>query len=212
MNYFDFINPENWMGGYYELSMEFQPLGDDKRLNDALLSLTNCNFFKGLWQTREDFQTSKLPLPIKIEPDSINQLYGTLSLRDGNTLPCLVSLIRINEESDWLDISIPQASFNSKYAYTYPLTKELNPWLEKAEKMYITLAEIIYKNSPFDLAVIGEEVSGYTSQNSISIDYLGKATCILPMNLQRKLDVQGEGKGKSLSSGLLLFYEVYGDI
>ncbi|MFB6800807.1 hypothetical protein ACFCVU_06260 [Peribacillus butanolivorans] len=39
MNYSEVITPDNWIGGFYELSIEFHPVGDNKRLNDALVSL-----------------------------------------------------------------------------------------------------------------------------------------------------------------------------
>ena len=123
MNYSEFKNQNSWTGGFYELSIEFHPVGNNKRLNDALVALQKCNSFKGLWQTREDFQSNTISLPLEIKKDSVNQYYGTLSISDGNTLPCVITIIRIDKESDWLDIAIPQSIFEKKYSYKYPLTK-----------------------------------------------------------------------------------------
>lgn len=49
MNYYDFTNQGNWRGGYYELSMEYYPAGDDKRVSEPLVSLMNSGFFGGIW-------------------------------------------------------------------------------------------------------------------------------------------------------------------
>ncbi|AMO85406.1 hypothetical protein ABHM95_07095 [Solibacillus isronensis] len=96
--------------------------------------------------------------------------YKTIRLFDDFSLPCMVSIISTNEESDWLDIAIPEAIFEKIYHYKYPLTKELNPWLEQVDEVLIKLAEFIYKHSPFDLAMIGEEISGYTNQQTFPLN------------------------------------------
>ena len=202
MNYSEFVKPDIWTGGYYELSMEFHPFGDDKQINSALTALQNCGCFKGLWQIREDFGSSPLSLPIKIHANSVNQLYGTLTSSDGNILPCVISVIRTTEESDWLDISIPQAFLEKIYPYQYPLTRDSNPWLVNVDAMFTRLVEIIYGHSPFDLAMIGEEISGYTNQATITYDCLKKITCILPLELQKRLGMSE--KGEALSNDLRL--------
>lgn len=69
--------------------------------------------------------------------------------------------------------------------------------------MFIRIAEFIYNHSPFKLAMIGEEVSGDTNQNEITLEDLGKITCILPICLQKRLGVQE--KGEELSKQLRLF-------
>lgn len=201
MNYYDYTNSNNWTGSFYELSIEFHPVGNNKRLNDALSALQNCNFIEGLWQDRENFQKNSLSLPIKIENDSVTHFYGTICLFDGFSLPCVVSIIRTNEQSDWLDIAIPEAILEKRYPYKYPLIKEQNPWLEKVDEVLIKLAEFIYKRSPFDLAMIGEEVSGYTNQQDITLECLDTITCMVPAALQKRLKVQGI----ELSNQLILF-------
>lgn len=205
MNYYEYTDLKNWTGGFYELSIEFHPVGNNKRLNDALIALQNCNFFDGLWQERENFQKNTLALPLKIESDSVNLLYGTLSLTNELSLPCAVTIIRTNEESDWLDIAIPEAIFEKMYPYKYPLTKDLNPWLNQVNGVLIKLAEFIYKYSPFDLAMIGEEVSGYTNQQDITLECLDTITCLIPVTLQERLNVQG----KELSNQLMLFHSLH---
>lgn len=203
MNYSEYKNPNNWIGGYYELSIEFHPYRDKNRLYQALIALQNLDLFKGYWKEQQDFETDTISLPINNDNNSVNQLYGTLSTLNGHTLPCLISVIRIEGESDWIDISIPQASLELFYPYKYPLTKELNPWIAKIDEMFVRIAKTIYTHSPFELAMIGEEISGYTNQEKINLEDLEKITCILPIRLQKRLEIQE--KGKELTKQLRLF-------
>lgn len=203
LNYSDFNNPTNWIGGFYELSIEFNPAGNNKRLNRAFIALQSLKLFNGLWKERQDFHTNSISLPINIDDCSVSQFYGTVSMSDGNTLPCLISVIRVEGESDWLDVSIPQATLEQFYPYKYPLTKELNPWLAKVDEIFIRIAETIFNNSPFELAMIGEEISGYKNQEEITFEDVEKITSILPIHLQKRLGIQE--KGKELTSQLRLF-------
>lgn len=199
----EFKNPDRWIGGFYELSIEFHPFEDNKRLNQALIAIQNLDFFNGLWKERRDFQSNSISLPIKIDDGSVNHFYGTFNLSDGNTVPCLLSIIRIEGESDWIDISIPQAILEQFYSYKYPLTHELNPWLAKIDETFITIAETIYNDTHFELAMIGEEISGITNQKEMTLEDIEKITCILPVYLQKRLGI--EGKGETLSKQLRLF-------
>jgi hypothetical protein len=203
LNYNEFNNPNNWTGGFYELSIEFNPAGDNKRLNQALIALQNFKLFNGLWKERQDFQSHSISLPINIDEDSVSQFYGTVSMTDGYTLPCLISLIRVEGESDWLDLSIPQATLEQFYPYKYPLTKKINPWLAKVDEILISIAETIFNHSPFELAMIGEEISGYKNQEEITLEDVKKITSILPIRLQKRLGIQGQGK--ELTNQLRLF-------
>ena len=203
MKYSEFINLDNWKGGFYELSIEFHPVGNDKRLNGALTSLEKSKVINGIWKEREDYKKNPVSLPVEIEEDSVNQYFTTLLISDGNTLPCAITVIRIDGESDWLDISIPQTAFEKAYPYKYPLTENLNPWLNGVDETFIKLAETIYNQSPFDLAMIGEEISGSTNQEAITSELLAKSIFILPIGLQKRLKTQE--KGEELSNELKLF-------
>lgn len=183
MKYTDYINPEKWIGGFYELSIEYYPSGNNKKLTDALGSLYQCDFFNGMWAEKSDYQMSPVPLPISIEEDSVHLFYGTITLTASNRLPCVISIIRVHGESDWLDISIPQAILEEQFSYKYPLTKELNPSLSEVVELFEKLAETIFIRSPFTKAIIGEEVSG-VDITEINLEHV---TLITPSQLQAKL-------------------------
>ncbi|ODG93396.1 MULTISPECIES: hypothetical protein [Bacillaceae] len=195
MNYNDFNNEELWYGGYYELSIEYNPYGDNKKLNKALVALYKCDNFNGMWKERKDFQNyyETISLPINLEDASVDQFYGTVTDSKSNIFPCLISIIRIEGESDWIDISIPLVIFEEIFNCNYPLIKESNLWLNDIDKMFTTITELIYSHSPFDLAMIGEEVSGRTNQKEITLVDINKITCILPNQLQSKLGLYNQG-------------------
>lgn len=190
-------NPEIWFGGYYELSLEYHPVGNDERLNKAMNALCTCGFINGLWREKKDFYKKTMTLPVTIEDSAF---YGTISVSEQSELPCMISIIRVNGESDWIDIGIPLASFEKKYPFRYPLTKELNPWLQTINERYTELGEIIFGDSPFDFAMIGEEISGYTNQEELSVEIMDEITCLFPEGLQTRLGIQD--MGRKLSNGL----------
>ncbi|MFD6211461.1 hypothetical protein [Peribacillus sp. NPDC060253] len=194
MDFDGFYSPENWIGGFYELSIEYHPFGDNKRVNEALTALSKSNFFSEIWEDKKEYQKNSVSLPFNIEENSVNQFYGILYLPNSNELPCVITVTRVNGESDCLEIAIPQAALELKYKYKYPLIIELNPWLKKIDELYTKLAETIYCHAPFDLAMLGEEISGYTNQEDITYEVMQNMTFILPSRLQERLGLQGHGK------------------
>ncbi|PFH82609.1 hypothetical protein [Bacillus sp. AFS088145] len=206
MNNIDFNNEEIWYGGYYELSIEYNPSGVNKKLNEALAVLYKCDIFNGMWKERKDFQNHNhtVTLPINFEKDgSVDQFYGTVADLKGNIFPCLISIIRIEGESDWIDISIPFGIFEENYNCNYPLIKESNLWLKDIDKMFTTITELIFSHSPFDIAMIGEEITGRTNSQEITLVDINNITCILPIQLQIKLGLHD--KGVKLSNNLRKF-------
>lgn len=201
----DFTNPESWTGSFYELSIEFHKVGNNKRLNDALVALQNHNSFQGIWKEREMYQKQTLDLPIEIEVDSVTNYYGMLDVTKDISLPCQIILISTEGESDWLDIAIPSVVFEKTFALEYPLIKELNPWIASIDETFIKLAEVIYAHSAFNLALIGEEVSGMISQQEITLERMDGLTTILPLELQKRLRI--EGIGQQLSDSLRVYEE-----
>ena len=182
---------DHWVGGFYELSIEYHPSDHDKRINEALASLADGSCIKGI------------SLPIQMEEDGVHSFYGSLSLSHSDYLPIMITVTRVVGESDWMDIAIPQTAFEMKFSYKYPLITELNPWLVRVNEVFVQLAETIYQNAPFDLALIGEEVSGCTNQGDITYEVMQTLICILPSQLSERLGL-GD-KGKELSNQLRVF-------
>lgn len=203
MDYTEYTEPETWSGGYYELSIEIPFDEKGAGLNQALYALKNLDIFNGFWERPQDYQSESLALPLILEKDCVIGLYGLVMLSDGNTLPCLISIIRSEGQSNWLDISIPQSAMAQVYPYEYPPTAEHNPWLLYVNNMFIEIAESVYRHSPFLLALVGEEISGHTNHKELTPAVMEHLTCILPPKMQSRIGV--EDKGKRLSKQLRLY-------
>lgn len=190
-----YLNSDNWIGGFYELSIEYHPAGNDKRINDALFALKASRCFHGLWAEKKDFQKPAVSLPVAIEDASVRSFYGMISRDPGEEeLPCMITVTRIEGESDWLDISIPQAVLEKRFRYRYPLTIEENHWLMAIHEIYEDLAESIYLKSPFDLAMIGEEITAETTQKELTVEFMENKEYIifiLPNRLVDRLGMNG---------------------
>ncbi|MDQ0271613.1 hypothetical protein [Cytobacillus purgationiresistens] len=127
----NFDKSETWFGGYYELSIEFYPTGDNERINQALTALCSNSHLNGLWMEKTFHQKDMIVPPILIEDNSVQQFYVILTTAGGIKVPGMISIIRISGESDWLDLSIPLRVLELIYPVKYPLLVELNPWLKE---------------------------------------------------------------------------------
>ena len=205
MNHSFYNNPDTWSGGYYEISLEYNSSDHDNHINKALKGLCKEGVFKGLWADKFDFQTAFVQLPLLFKNDSVTQLYGVVSLSRNEQLhlPCSITIIRVDGDNDSIVISIPQGAFEQLFSYQYPLTVEFNPWLKDINELFVQIAISIYEHSPFDLALIGEEISGYTNIEQATIETLQRVISIVPLLLQKKLGIEGEGH--KLSSALKIF-------
>lgn len=166
-----------WNGGFYELTMEFLATIE---LQQVVQILNEAPHFTGFWRERTSYHEK----PALFASD---QLYGYLSIDDVK-LPCLISLIQVEGQSNWLDISIPQGAFSEQFDYQYPLTIENNEWLKKVRDYFVHLAQHVYASHPFLLAVIGEEASGYTTAAEFSTDCIAHYTFIMSREMYKQLD------------------------
>ncbi|GCE23238.1 hypothetical protein [Dictyobacter kobayashii] len=202
-----FLNQENWLGSYYELAIEYAPPHNDERLLKAIYTLWNHHTMEGpvkrSYQEEDVDHFSLMPLPLSLEPDENHRLHGKIKLTNGKDVGCLSLIIREENGSDWLDLSIPTGMLELAYHVEYPLLLPTNPWLSDIEHIFITIAEKIYEVAPFDLAIIGEEVSGITYSHTITVDDLVCGGYLVPSELfqQFRLHIPSV----NLSTGLCWF-------
>ena len=165
-----------WHGGFYELTMEFSAA---IKLQHVVQTLKKAPHISGFWRDRAAYHE---------EPElfSSDQLYGYLSV-DDTQLPCLISLIEGEGQSNWLDISIPQGAFSKQFDYKYPLTIENNEWLNKVRSYFVQLAQHMYASHPFLLAVMGEEASGYITAAELSTEQIAHFTFVMSKETYKNL-------------------------
>jgi hypothetical protein len=134
-----------------------------------------------------------------IQPDPV-PLYGALKLPDGREIGCVSHVIREDGGSDWLDLSLPTGMLEHVFPVQYPLAPATNAWLKTLDPILVEVAEWIYEQTAFELAIIGEEASGYVAAADLTNDELSGGGFVVPDRLWRRLNPTVESL--ALSSGL----------
>jgi len=183
-----FLAQDNWLGSYYELSLELGPTGDDARLISALRSLWSQPQLHGSWTVRDCFGQSSSPL--LVVDGFVAPRYGTINLSDGHQLGCVSHTVREYEGSDWLDLCIPTGMLELAYDVKYPLEYASNSWMRKLDRLLVALGSSLFLSHPFRLGLIGEEASGFTHADSVSAADCTYGPLLLPQSLWQGLDIE----------------------
>jgi hypothetical protein len=155
-------------GTYYELAIEVSPSPDDAALAAAI---------DRLWAVEEISGVKP-----KLAPqEQMVRFDALLSIDEIGDIPCVVWQIR--EEgggADWLTVSIP--------------TVVLEPYgiTARSEELEDALTDIGAQVFPFRLAIIGEEVSGLYSAETLSVAHFATdIRFLLPRETAEKLGAKG---------------------
>src|SRR5438874_1229857 len=109
-----FTAPDAWLGGYYELALEFAPLPDE-RLDAALQALGEAARLDGYY-LRPDVEP---PLQERVPPlwaalEAGNHLRGAVTLPYGQRVPCGIYGVR-EVTAVWLGQYVPLGSLAGIY-------------------------------------------------------------------------------------------------
>jgi hypothetical protein len=183
-----FTKPENWHGYYCELALELGSAGDDGRLALALAALWCHPALRGPWRERERFgQTAEAP----DAAESSHHLYGVAALDEETDLPCVSHVIREEAGSDWLTLCVPTGMLELCFPVQYSLDVETNPWLRRLNQFFAKIGGDVYRAVPFQLGVIGVEVSGVVYSATITSDQCEGLPLLLPESLWERLSPTG---------------------
>ncbi|KAB2335566.1 hypothetical protein [Bacillus mesophilum] len=185
-------DPAQWRGSYYELEMQYD--GRDEEVINAALK-TMAKHMNLVYKDNYVEKRQPVQLPIQISKEQIYSFIGKLTYSETITLNSLVEVI-LDDETASVIVSIPLCEIEEYFSIHYPLTIKQNKWLKRMHEMFIELSVNIYGQSKFQLAMIGDEVSGYTIISEINSSDLcnEEIIFILPVDLQRKLNVEHIGK------------------
>jgi len=101
--------------------------------------------------------------------NSFIHLYGVFFIPEiDRQVGCLSAIVRESDGSDWLDFCFPTAMLKSVFPLKKPFTHDENPWLTILDKYLLQMADIVYQQTPYDLAFMGNEVSGLVNKASIT--------------------------------------------
>jgi hypothetical protein len=154
---------QQWLGAFRELAIELRS-GDPQRLLDATRAAWATRVLRG--PVGPPFGGGAPPLDDSLlRLDPVVNLYGEIAV-DGidDPLPCKVVWVR-DRDADWLDVCVPEETIE---AAQVPVSGETD--LAKKQKLVdrvlAHVADAIFAVVPFDLAIIGTEVSGAFSARS----------------------------------------------
>jgi hypothetical protein len=178
----EYLRDENWLGSFYEVSLELGPFGDDALATRALETLWRQPELRGPWIDRTAFSSD--PDSILLSPEH-TPLYGVLVLDTRDEVGCTSHLVRIEGESDWLDLCVPTGMLELKFPMTYPLDRATNPRLAKLDRLLARIAARIYEVAPFRLGLVGEEASGVRSAGELTAADCERGGFLVPESLWR---------------------------
>jgi hypothetical protein len=206
MRYEDFINKDGWLGSFYEITIHLSEKPDNARLRKALELIVGHSSVKGLWWNREEHgrpsvTAARIPLDDLTPEDGISTLYGEMEI-SGISYGFQLNVIRMYDGSgDHLDISIPVAMLkNSLPGFQYPIDLATNPRLADIDAGLLAIADAINAEVPFDLAALGEEVSGFFEIDRLHVEDVEAGGAVLSSKLWNELKPGKEWK--DLKSGL----------
>jgi hypothetical protein len=192
---------QNWYGSYYELAVEVAPAPADERLGKSIERLWSCDaLVAGPWADKGNTEHVLIP-PLPAAEEMVAS-YGMLRIPDLGAVRCVSWIIReVENGSDWIDLCIPTAALEP-FGLAHPIVSETPCGvIEAIDRALLRVAMDIYRDVPFELALIGEEMSGLWSSATIAAADLAQGGFVLPERLAQRLGASLAGE--TLTGGLL---------
>ncbi|HEX8600417.1 MAG TPA: hypothetical protein VF952_18110 [Chloroflexia bacterium] len=198
-----YLDKEYWGGGFYELVFEYSPGGSEEHLQKALDTLWTSPQLQGPWLDREDLGNP--PVQISVEPW---RMYGLLTLPENKSVGCVTFTRREEDGSGWLDFSVPTAMLAGlDWYYDKTMDTSYSPRLKLVDATYAEIADRVYRETPFQFAELGFEVSGGHDQTTLTAGQIlasrGYSGYLLPPELYARLADTDFGAVTTLPSGLV---------
>jgi hypothetical protein len=156
---------EDWCGAYYELAIELSQRPDNSRLTTALETLWSRPIVAHAQAPRltlkEDGEVHA------VDAEFVHSMYGELSLPESLQVGFRAVAAREQGGSDWLALCIPSGMLDRiGYAPGDPVAEAFFAALDHT---LVGLADAICADAPFDLALVGDEVSGLLHASDFSV-------------------------------------------
>ena len=217
-----YIKRSSWLGSYYELAMEFYPAGDDRRLLAALRGLWSDGCLSGPLDSPYNYPVEEItllsvpapdepalraitavPLPDSLDACGPDHLYGLMTIPSYPTIGIDCSIVREEQGSDWLSLSIPTGMLEHIVTVDYSLSHEKNPWMDDVDESFLRLADSVYAAAPFDLALIGEQVAGLQRAGTCTAADIDIGAILVPPILAQRF--RSSAASRILPSGVHWF-------
>jgi hypothetical protein len=163
----DFLWGDNWLGSYYELAVRVGPRDDDgadERLRAALQAVWSHPDLDGCYLDRWTAPEAQQVVAAERLGLERGSVYGWADIPQGRIV-CATHLVREDHAGghDWLDLCLPTGALGRvEPRLTDPIGGEASrSWREPLDQWFVAIARRLAQATTFELAIIGEEVSGF---------------------------------------------------
>lgn len=163
-----FTDPDNWSGGFYELSLEIGER-DDGRLQRALTALWRAAGLTGCYGNaeREPAEQSAVPLTVA-SLEEFGHLRGVVTLPSADPVVCGCIAIRLDgdngDNQDWLTFYLPLGALGVVVPDVggFPFGPDGGPrsldWRVPLDAWLAEVAREVFRHLDFRLGLIGFDV------------------------------------------------------
>ena len=181
----DFLDDENWRGGYYELAIDLGERTDsesDARIVAALKSMWSDPTLEGCYLDRWHSRSEQPRVPaVPIDVQEPVPLYGVATLPDGPRVVCVSHVIReIGADvtpHDWLDLCLPTGALGrvDDRIGGYPFGEDQSlEWRAPIDAWFFRIAANVFEAAGLRVALMGFEVSGNPAADDLKASSSGE--------------------------------------
>jgi hypothetical protein len=164
-----FTDPENWTGGFYELSLEVGDRDDD-RLQRALTALWGAAAITGCYRRRDREPADQVAAPVTVASlQEFGHLHGIARTPLGGSVVCGCFSTRFDDAEDWLTLYLPLGALTRADprvgAFPFGPDGEARSltWRTSLDTWLAGVANEVFRQVGFRLGLIGFEVDHTTA-------------------------------------------------
>jgi len=159
-----FTDPENWTGGFYELSLEVGNRDDD-RLQRAVTTLWRAAAINGCYGSKDREPADQIAVPVTVASlEEFGHLRGIARLPLGGSVVCGCFSTRFDDAEDWLTLYFPLSALAraDRRIGGFPFGPDGEPrsltWRASLDTWLASVATQVFREVDFRLGLIGFEV------------------------------------------------------
>ena len=168
-----FAPEEVWRGGFYEIEMELG-VPSDERLSLVLEKVWSHKSLEGCYLDRSQEPHAQTPVDPR-EHAHEGHLYGIAHLPNGVHCACGTYVCRLESGADtpscdFVAFYLPLGSIATAYpigGYPFTDTKQAGAWRTVLDNWLVELGHFVYKQTRFELALVGFEVDFPTVSSTV---------------------------------------------